>query len=182
MPIISPRHRRPHHRPIRLVRQVCYCLKEAWRGYRSHTRKNVLAGFTAQVLEGARKLDDFAGLFREEADHTILFDQVKQLGFYTDCLGEAHWSEPEDVVEEGLARQLVRTAEILSESRRVSTEEIELWVEHLGPVWRKNAAWMRTALENWYAALQERRLVEEGENAMRTFIREGIRGESVGGE
>lgn len=154
-------------------------LKEAWRGYRSHTRKNVMAGFIDQVLDGARKLDDFAGLFREEADHTTLFDQVKQLGFYTDCLGEAHWSEPEDVVEEGLARQLVQTAEILAESRPVSTEEIELWVEHLGPVWNENSTWMRTALENWYAALQERGLVKEGENAMRTFIREGIRDESI---
>jgi len=103
---------------------------------------------------GARSLDEFAGLFSEEAEHPYLLDQLKQLGFYTDCLGAAHWSEPERVIDEKLATTLVRTAQFLAKPDITSAMEIELWVKHIAPVWNQEPSWMRKALENWYEDMQ----------------------------
>jgi len=62
-------------------------LKTSWREYRTHTRKNVMWAFTHLIARGASKLDNFAELYRQDADHPFILEQVKQLGFYTDCLG-----------------------------------------------------------------------------------------------
>jgi AbiV family abortive infection protein len=149
-------------------------VSNCWREYRSHTRKNVMGGLLDVFARGARKLDDFTRLFSKDAEHPYLLDQLKQLGFYTDCLAAAHWSEPEAVIDEQLAKQLVRTAEILVNSKETSPAEIELWVKHLAPVWNQAPGWMRKALENWYEDMQRHGLAPEGENAMRRFIRDGI--------
>lgn len=144
--------------------------RRAWKAYRSHARKNLLAGLPELVAAGARHLDDFRPLFLEGAEGPILVEQVKQLGFYTDCLGEAHWSEPAQVVDQRIAEILVRTAELLSRHREVSPREIELWVEHLGPVWRSELAWMKNALANWYAAMQAEGLEPREQSIVAQFI------------
>ena len=149
-------------------------LKECWREYRSHTKKNVMGGLLQEFAKGARKLDEFIELFHPDAEHTYLLDQVKQIGFYSDCLGKAHWSEPADIVNESLAKQLVQTAEVLASNKQVSAAEIELWIKHLRPVWNKHPGWMRKALENWYQDMQEHGLAPEGPNEMRQFIRDGL--------
>jgi AbiV family abortive infection protein len=147
-----------------------------WRDYRSHTKKNVMWIMTQLAAEGARKLDDFLPIFKQNADHPYLLDQVKQLGFYTDCLGKAHWSEPTEVINEKFARMILKIAEITAPKREVTTREVELWIKHIGPVWMKHPAWMKKALEDWYEAMQEEGLVPPGENEMRGFIRHGISG------
>jgi AbiV family abortive infection protein len=63
---------------------------EAWKDFRSHTRKNSAWLLPQLAATGARKLDDFRPLFDEASDHPFMLDQIKQLGFYTDCLGKAH--------------------------------------------------------------------------------------------
>jgi AbiV family abortive infection protein len=113
-------------------------LAEGWRQYRSHTKKNVSWIMPRLVASGARKLDDMRPIFDEISDHPHLLDQVKQIAFYTDCLGEAHWSEPSQVIDSDLARSLVQTAEILAKSRDVTTREMELWVKHMAPVWKRD--------------------------------------------
>ena len=77
-------------------------LADCWRSYRSHTKKNIMWLLPQLVAEGARKLDDFRSLFDENSDHPYILDLVKQIGFYTDCLGNAHWSIPEEVIDEGI--------------------------------------------------------------------------------
>ena len=144
--------------------------KAEWRRYRRHTEKNRLWGFPAAVAKGVRTLDEFAFLFDADSDHPHLLDQVKQLGLYTDCLGEKHWSEPHEVINEALATQLVTTAETMSSGREVSSEEIELWVEILGPVWKGPADWMKKALSEWHRALVERGLVDGDPDAMEQFV------------
>jgi AbiV family abortive infection protein len=76
---------------------------ETWKEYRSHTRKNV-AWLLPLAAAGARKLDDLQPLFYQTSDHPFILDQIKQLGFYTDCLANAHWAIPPDVIDERLAR------------------------------------------------------------------------------
>jgi AbiV family abortive infection protein len=149
-------------------------LKEAWKGYRSHTKKNVTWVLPDLVKAGARKLEDFRPIFEEDAEHPYVLDYIKQIGFYTDCLGDAHWSIPEEIVDKGLAKMLVGLSKIFASNKEITEKEIELWIKHLGPVWKKNMAWMKHALENWYDEMQESGLAPDGINAMREFIKGNI--------
>lgn len=143
---------------------------QAWKRYRSHTQKNVAWLLPQLVAQGARHLEDFRSLFDTGADHTQLLDSLKQLGFYTDCLGRAHWSEPEKVVDEKLARQLVEVADILCRSREITVREIELWIKHVKPVWRGPMEWMKKAVANWYADMQREGLIKKPDDGMEAFL------------
>ena len=149
-------------------------LKDAWREYRSHTSKNRMWPIVEFVLKGARKLEDFAPLFDEDADHPMLLDQVKQISFYTDCLGKAHWSVPEEVIDEALASALVVTSDLLGKAEEVSEREIELWIKHLSPVWRHTSEAMEKGLADWYSAMQAEGLKPPGDNSMQKFILDGL--------
>lgn len=143
---------------------------EAWRSYRSHTKKNVAWLFPSLVASGARNLEDFRPLFDSGSDHPFLLDQVKQIGFYTDCLGEVHWSTPQEVIDESLAGTLVRIARILARDRVVTVEEIELWVKYIGPVWKGPLEWMKKALAEWHAELVRRKLADGDAGDMTRFL------------
>jgi len=149
-------------------------IKARWREYRSHTKKNTNWILPDLVAKGARRLEDFTPIADAASDHPEVLDATKQLGFYTDCLGNAHWSLPADVIDEKLARSLVSAAEVLSPERTVSVRELQLWAEHLGPVWNKNPEWMKQALINWYAAMQAEGLAPAGPNKMLAFVKEGL--------
>jgi AbiV family abortive infection protein len=146
----------------------------AWQAYRSHTKKNVNWLLPQLAARGARRLDDFSPLFDKDAEHPFLLDQIKQLGFYTDCLANAHWSIPVEVVDEPLSKMLVEIAKIFAKNRETTIKEIELWIKHVGPVWMTNAAWMKKALANWYGEMQQLGLAPEGKNAMEEFVRQGF--------
>jgi AbiV family abortive infection protein len=134
-----------------------------WQEYRCHTKKNVAWLLPVLVAQGARRLDDFRPLFREDSAHPFILDQVKQLGFYTDCLGQAHWSIPEEVIDESLATNLIKIAEIFSQGSKASAQEMELWTKHLAPVWMTDTASMKQALANWWTEMQELGLAPEGD-------------------
>lgn len=148
-------------------------VKDEWKAYRSHTSKNVSWLLPELAAAGARKLDDFRSLFDKNSDHPYLLDKLKQLGFYTDCLGIGHWAVPTKVIDQDLARMLVNVADVLAKDTDVSEKEIELWIEHIGPVWKKDPAWMKKAIANWYVAMQAAGLAPEGENKIEQFIRDG---------
>ncbi len=149
---------------------------DEWRNYRSHTKKNVAWILPQLAANGARKLDDLKPIFHDDSEHPYILDQLKQLGFYTDCLGKAHWFQPKEVIDESLAKTLVQTAQIIAKGSRVTEKEIELWIKHVGPVWKKDPAWMKQALVNWYADMQQHGLAAEGNNKMEQFIKDGIAG------
>jgi AbiV family abortive infection protein len=75
----------------------------AWKEYRSHVKKNVQGILPSKFIEGAQKLDDFLTLFDGESEYPYLLEQIKQVSLYTDCLGQAHWSEPAQVIDKELA-------------------------------------------------------------------------------
>jgi len=145
-----------------------------WKEYRTHTKKNLNWILPDLVAGGARRLDDFKPMFAPDAEHPLLLDQIKQLGFYTDCLGKAHWSVPVDVIDQALAERLVSAAEVISPKREVSVLELELWAKHMRPVWKRGDERMRVALANWYADMQESGLMPKVENKMAQFIRTGL--------
>jgi AbiV family abortive infection protein len=147
---------------------------QCWRSYRSHTQKNVAWLLPQLVGEGARRLDDFRTLFDDDAEHPFILDQLKQISFYSDCLGKNNWSNPTEVIDENLARAIVSVANIMSKENEVQPLEIELWIKHLGPVWMLSDGAMKKGLENWYEEMQEKGLASEGENEMKKFIRNGV--------
>ena len=145
-------------------------LDDAWRRYRSHTQKNVQWLLPQVVAQGARRLEDLRTLFDPDAEHPQLLDSVKQLGFYTDCLGDAHWSEPVSVIDEKLARMLVGIAAFVSKGREMTPREIELWVQHIKPVWKGPMDWMKKALANWHADMVREGLTHEPPESMEMFL------------
>ena len=110
-------------------------------------------------------------MYDEASDHPHVLDNVKQLGFYTDCLGKGHWSKPDEVIEEKLARSLVAVAKLQAGNSVHTEREVQLWVEHIGPVWKQDMTWMKQAVVNWYAAMQAEKLLPAGPNAMEQFVR-----------
>ncbi len=146
----------------------------AWKDYRSHVKKNVAWILPQLVASGARKLDDLRPLFDNNSDHPYVLDHLKQIGFYTDCLGKAHWSHPKEIIDEPLAKILVQTAQIFARGVQVTEKEIELWIKHIGPVWKRDPAWMKQALINRFADMQQHGPAAEGENRMQQFIKYGI--------
>jgi AbiV family abortive infection protein len=146
-------------------------LKETWKDYRTHTKKNVNWLIPDLVKAGARKLEDFRPMVEGDAEHPYILDQIKQIGFYTDCLTDAHWSIPKEIIDKQPAMMLVDLAKIFASTKEITEKEIELWVKHLGPVWKKNMSWMQHALVNWFHEMQESGLAPElCTNAMREFI------------
>jgi len=147
---------------------------EGWKRYRSHTRKNMLWLLPQLALSGARRLEEFRSLFQESAEHPFILDHIKQLGLYTDCLGDAHWALPWEVIDENLARSFVGISKLFSGIKNHTELEIALWIEHMGPVWNRDSTIMEQGLVRWYAAMQMHGLADEGPNEMERFIREGI--------
>jgi AbiV family abortive infection protein len=147
-------------------------VKDAWKSYRSHTQKNIAWILPDLARRGARKIEDMLALVDKNSDHPPMLDQAKQLGFYTDCLGDAHWSIPAEVVSEELAKAIVETADVLVSARKTqyTTKEVELWIQHMGPALRKGMPGAKQALVDWYVAMQAHGLEPEGENKMEPFV------------
>jgi len=148
--------------------------KSLWKEYRSHTRKNLNWILPDLVAKGARKLDDFRAIVDKDSDHPLVLDTLKQIGFYSDCLGKGHWSLPQEVIVEELAENLVQTAELLAPQRAISIRELELWVKHVSPAWGTTLAAMKSALVQWYAEMQREGLSPAGVNQMEIFVHEGL--------
>jgi len=111
-------------------------LKEIWHRNRSHTQKNIAWILPDLVMKGANKISDLREIFNPDSDHPQILDNLKQISFYTDCLGNKNWSFPDDIIEESLAKQLVMTAKVFVPKSEKSAKEIELWQKHLGPIWK----------------------------------------------
>ena len=160
-----------------ILRELSYvtdpkAIKEAWRRYRSHTSKNVAWGAPDLVMKGARVLDDFAPLFADTAEHPFILDQLKQIAMYTDCLGNANWSKPQQVIGKDLALAIIANAEIFASRKTIMAEEIELWIEYMGPVMRDPVSerWIKKAFQNWYHAAVERGFIDPNDQAMKLLV------------
>jgi AbiV len=150
-------------------------LKDGWKNYRSHTQKNRMTAAFDFIMKGATRLEDFRDMFRPDAVHAQLFDNVKQLGVYSDCLGNVHWSEPSNVVDEKLSRFLVTLAEVVARAGFATELEIDLWARHFSDVPKENMTALTAALGDWYEDMQRHGLAPPGENEMKRFVSEGFR-------
>ncbi|MFD1554246.1 AbiV family abortive infection protein [Paraburkholderia silviterrae] len=150
-------------------------LAKLWKDCRSHTKKNV-AWILLDLINraGTTKLDDLRRLFDSDAEHPYMLDKLKQIAFYTDCLGIAHWSIPTDAVERDLAGSIITIAKALclSKTEPVTRRELQLWKQHMSP--RADGLVNHSGLSEWYAAMQAEGLRPPGPNAMQTFLTTGM--------
>jgi AbiV family abortive infection protein len=149
-------------------------VRAVWKRYRTHTEKNQMWVLLDMYQEGARKLGDFHPMFSLDNDHPEVLDSLKQLGFYTDCVGNARWSCPDRTITESLARSVLDVAAILARGSDVTEREIQLWQECLGPVWGQGKEQMEEGLIRWYDRMQDAGLKPPGENVMKMFVMHGI--------
>jgi AbiV family abortive infection protein len=147
-------------------------LRSAWSDYRTHTRKNVAWTLLHELQSGARRFGDFAKMFEEDAEHPQILDNVKQVAFYTDCLGDCHWSKPDSAITRELAEYMVVAAKGMAKQEQVTAEEMELWIGYLKPAWNEAGARL-VALCDWDKEMRARGL-SKGEVTMERFIREGF--------
>lgn len=145
-------------------------LKEGWKRYRSHKDKNTNWIALDMMLEGARSLEDLSRIADPDSDHPKILDQLKQVALYTDCLGSAHWSLPEDVVEKDLAAGILRTADIFSRKQNCAEEHISLWVKHMLPVKNQPQSVQNQALLNWFNEMKAKGYITEGDVAFKDFL------------
>lgn len=141
-----------------------------WRNYRSHTKKNVQWILPTMAQLGARSLNDLSPLFCTISEHPYILDQLKQVAIYTDCLGNAHWSKPLDVIDKELAQAIIFSARVLCRNRNVTMDEIKLWVKHLKPVWGKSQEFMKIGLTNWYRECLAEGLIVGSEDEFEMFV------------
>ncbi|HCD5319761.1 TPA: AbiV family abortive infection protein [Klebsiella michiganensis] len=144
-------------------------IKQIWRRYRSHTDKNMMWVFLDAVKKGARNLNDFAPIFSDESEHPFVLDQLKQISFYTDCLGKAHWSIPDNVIDRDTAISIIEAAKPLVSSKLHTVEEVQLWVKYLGPVWKTDDALKREALKSYFDAMSAKGLLSN-KTAVSAFL------------
>ncbi|MCL7744843.1 AbiV family abortive infection protein [Guyparkeria hydrothermalis] len=145
-------------------------LKAGWKSYRSHTKKNVAWILPELAIKGARKLEEFDQIAGPQGDHPEILDSLKQIGFYTDCLGNAHWSVPSAVIDESTAKSILSVAQILSKKRVHTEREIELWVAHVAPVKESQLGRQKEAVYGWFKAMEAEGLIEEGEIPFAEFL------------
>ena len=162
---------------VAILREISYstdekALKGAWKHYRSHTSKNVLWTAPDLIRDGAREVSDFAPLFDRSSDHPLVLDQLKQIALYTDCLGTGKWTIPVDVIDRDLTLSIVQVAKTLASEKETTVEEVELWIEVMGPVLRGPAPvpWIRKAFKRWYKEAARRGMIDPNNEIYREFV------------
>lgn len=120
------------------------------------------------LADGARTMKDFAPLVDKKADRAAVLDALKQVALYTDCLGERHWSKPEEVIEPELPRVLIEIAERMIGDRTVTAREVELWCEIVAPHYAKRE--MAEAVIRCEEALKKEGLKDTAIEGLRSFM------------
>jgi AbiV family abortive infection protein len=149
-------------------------LKEYWRDYRSHTKKNILWPLLDKFIEGARRAHDFGSLFSAQADHPQILDKIKQISIYTDCFRKGHWSIPEQVVDKEFVQGLLLAADSLAHDRNITAEEIDLWIQYLKPSWGVSHADSEKALFEWDKEIRRRGLAKDDNETLEKFFTTGF--------
>jgi AbiV family abortive infection protein len=166
---------------VRILRQLALCrspktLRSTWKEYTTHTAKNRLWSFPGMAIAGARRLEDFLEIFEDRSENPKLLDGLKQLAVYTDCLGNKQWSNPATIISEEVTDGVLRVADLLCVDREFTQREIELWIEHIAPVWGLSMTNMKHGIMAWHRAMVDEGLREEDEE----FITEFLFGEGDG--
>ena len=144
-------------------------LKAAWREYRSHRAKNAGWIIPQLVGQGARTMREMAAGVDPVAEHAGLLDALKQVSFYSDCLANRHWSIPTAVIDQGIARSMVASAEAMWSAREVTLREVELWAQIVGPNYNKPG--MMDAIIRWQQTMVTEGMSDTTPESLEAFMR-----------
>lgn len=148
-------------RSIALTKDEKY-LKKLWKSYRTHTKKNISWSIECFIWNDIIRLDDFKKIFALNNSIPYKLDFLKQLGFYTDCLGDdGHWCVPATFITREDASHVLERAKRICRNKEVSVKEIELWIECLSPVWMKSMDEMKQGLLQWRRKMRDTGLITE---------------------
>lgn len=150
-------------------------LRARWREYRSHKDKNALWQLMEMLQKGARRLQDFASMFAPRGENSEMLDSLKQLCLYTDSFNKGAWTDPNTLATRELSEAILKIAEIFSSmNHQVTTEEIDLWIQYLKPVWDFPDERERALIE-WDREMRRRGLIKQTTDMnMETFIKIGF--------
>jgi AbiV family abortive infection protein len=140
-------------------------LKKGWQNYRRHHEKNAFWIVPELAAQGASHIEDLRKTVDKDSDHNEVLDNLKQLAFYTDAFSKCKWSIPSEVITEEIASGILQTAKIMAgkpDSIMSSAKELEIWVKHVKPVWKKEMVLMKQALINCYQEAEDLGLIEKG--------------------
>lgn len=143
-------------------------VRATWKEYRSHRAKNAGWIIPQLIKNGARTMKTVGAALDVSGEHTSLLDGVKQVSFYTDCLGNRHWSVPEAVIDGDLARSMIATAEMMWGAGPVTLREIELWAKIVGPHYCRPG--MADAVLRYQAAMNVEGLSDTSVENLRAFM------------
>ena len=107
----------------------------------------------SMVNGGAKYLHEFSQTVERSAKHTAELNMLKQQAFYTDCVDDGTWSEPDKIIDAGLAQSLITIAQMLKAKQEIGVKELELWQEMVIP-YRKTTE-LPHAVYRWYMAIYE---------------------------
>lgn len=142
-------------------------LNKEWKRFRNHLDKNWGLAFFEAVQKGNNHFNELKSLLSDEKSNKS-FEYLKQLAFYTEYFKNKNWSTPDKVIDKDLATSILRSAKVFvgDKNSSVSTkEELELWVKHLKPVWKKNNTLMKQAVINFYKEAEEKGILSGKANA-----------------
>ncbi|MFP8490009.1 AbiV family abortive infection protein [Gracilimonas sp. Q87] len=143
-------------------------LNKEWKRFRNHLDKNWGLAFFEAVQKGNNHFDELKYLLSDEKSKKS-FEYLKQLAFYTEYFKNKNWSTPDKIIDKDLATSILRSAKVFVGGKKssVSTkEELELWVKHLKPVWKKNNTLMKQAVINFYKEAEENGILSSKANAI----------------
>jgi AbiV family abortive infection protein len=142
-------------------------LNKEWKRFRNHLDKNWGLAFFEAVQHGNKHFDELKSLLSDEKSKKS-FEYLKQLAFYTEYFKNKKWSTPDKIIDKNLATSILRSAKVFVGDKKssVSTkEELELWVKHMKPVWKKNNTLMKQAIINFYKEAEEKGILSGKANA-----------------
>lgn len=147
-------------------------LRDKWKDYRTHTKKNLMWILPQMARKGAIHLEELRPIYDESADHGHVLDAIKQIAIYSDAYGNCHWSLPENVVDESQATSLVEIARIFAKDDLAMTSEAELriWVKHMRPVQKSPMDEMKRALLACYAEAESSGVLQ-GQNSASDMVK-----------
>ena len=124
-----------------------------WKAYRTHTEKNLKFAFPGLTSKGASKLEDYFPLFKDTQYPQLVenFEADKRLYRLS---GQGKLVYPKFCHYGGPGRTIVSTARLLIRKKsKITEKEIELWIKHVGPVWKKDLELMKAGLICFYTAM-----------------------------
>ena len=147
-------------------------VRQCWKEFRSHCLKNGQAKFLACVKSTVR-LDDLRCTV-EKTDENQKLDDLKQAGFYVDCVGNAGWMSPVETITDEIAAAMVLIASIVcSSGKPTQVRELELWKETVGTCPHGTLVEMKNQVVQWHRRMEEEGL-SQPDPGFEKFVMEGV--------